>query len=337
MMATIAERPPLDPEKQPFVVSVDIHPGRENDEAPRAHDPIDHKRQTTPTSRTKWYIIALVLTGFLIAIYITGGCLPGYLPNTNSVNQKSTHPGAPSAHHHLGTAAASSGPHSVTVPITDRRKQNHAVLPVQNQEEQTPHKRQQLGSPHAIWRRLQQQRDAVAAHNPGEKKPEDRVQPEREAKAAGFTVEWTATTTVTRTVTAAGAASAAPPPPPPPTRTVLRNFEVAQPVLMPHGPADSDGTPEPEPGAWPPTGEGVCATVLLMRRDFAWSYNDPFVGELENGPFYALRDMIRHVSLLPELSCFVFGCFFLAEVGGRNPSTGLVHGKHFLFSSILNR
>ncbi|KAK3327294.1 peptide N-acetyl-beta-D-glucosaminyl asparaginase amidase A-domain-containing protein [Cercophora scortea] len=57
------------------------------------------------------------------------------------------------------------------------------------------------------------------------------------------------------------------------TGTVLKNFEVAQPVLMPYGPADSDGSPYPDGGAPP----GLC-TVLLMRHDFAWSYGSPFVG-----------------------------------------------------------
>ncbi|KAK0745397.1 peptide N-acetyl-beta-D-glucosaminyl asparaginase amidase A-domain-containing protein [Apiosordaria backusii] len=60
---------------------------------------------------------------------------------------------------------------------------------------------------------------------------------------------------------------------PTPTRTVLKNFEVAQPVRMPDGPADSDGS----------TRHGIdytpkLCTVLLMRRDFAWSYGDPFIG-----------------------------------------------------------
>ena len=64
------------------------------------------------------------------------------------------------------------------------------------------------------------------------------------------------------------------PPIPTPTarREVLVNFEVAQPVLMPNGlPADSDGT-----APYQKT-EDEC-TVLLMRRDFAWSYEDPFIG-----------------------------------------------------------
>ncbi|KAK4164837.1 peptide N-acetyl-beta-D-glucosaminyl asparaginase amidase A-domain-containing protein [Cladorrhinum sp. PSN259] len=61
--------------------------------------------------------------------------------------------------------------------------------------------------------------------------------------------------------------------PTPTVRTeVLRNFEVAAPVLMPDGsPADSDGTTAHH------STENEC-TVLLMRRDFAWSYNDPFIG-----------------------------------------------------------
>ncbi|KAK4201610.1 putative peptide-N4-(N-acetyl-beta-glucosaminyl)asparagine amidase A [Triangularia verruculosa] len=61
---------------------------------------------------------------------------------------------------------------------------------------------------------------------------------------------------------------------PAPARTVLKNFEVAQPVRMPDGPADSDGS----------TRHGIeyspkLCTVLLMRRDFAWSYGDPFIGD----------------------------------------------------------
>ncbi|KAK0615885.1 peptide N-acetyl-beta-D-glucosaminyl asparaginase amidase A-domain-containing protein, partial [Bombardia bombarda] len=53
--------------------------------------------------------------------------------------------------------------------------------------------------------------------------------------------------------------------------TVLQNFEVAQPVLLPYGPADSDGSTPVE------TSAGSC-TVLLMRHDFAFSYGSPFVG-----------------------------------------------------------
>ncbi|KAK4179322.1 putative peptide-N4-(N-acetyl-beta-glucosaminyl)asparagine amidase A [Triangularia setosa] len=62
-------------------------------------------------------------------------------------------------------------------------------------------------------------------------------------------------------------------PAPAPTRTVLKNFEVAQPVRMPDGPADSDGSTR-HGNEYSPK---LC-TVLLMRRDFAWSYGDPFIG-----------------------------------------------------------
>ena len=59
---------------------------------------------------------------------------------------------------------------------------------------------------------------------------------------------------------------------PAPQRTVLKCFEVDQPVLLPGGPAESDGSSGPvTPGT-----DGSC-TMLLMRRDFAWSYEDPFV------------------------------------------------------------
>ncbi|GAB1313873.1 hypothetical protein MFIFM68171_04083 [Madurella fahalii] len=58
-----------------------------------------------------------------------------------------------------------------------------------------------------------------------------------------------------------------------PTRTVLKTFEVAPPVLMPDGPADSDGSTRHGKDYSPE----LC-TVLLMRHDFAWSYNAPFVG-----------------------------------------------------------
>jgi hypothetical protein len=60
-----------------------------------------------------------------------------------------------------------------------------------------------------------------------------------------------------------------------PDRTVLKTFEVSQPVLMPGGPADSDGSTRHGEDYSPE----LC-TVLLMRHDFAWSYNAPFVGEL---------------------------------------------------------
>ncbi|KAK3986329.1 peptide N-acetyl-beta-D-glucosaminyl asparaginase amidase A-domain-containing protein [Cladorrhinum sp. PSN332] len=67
-------------------------------------------------------------------------------------------------------------------------------------------------------------------------------------------------------------------PTPTPRTEVLRNFEVAVPVLMPDGsPADSDGTTTSK------TTEKEC-TVLLMRRDFAWSYNDPFIGQYTPPP-----------------------------------------------------
>ncbi|KAK1783432.1 peptide N-acetyl-beta-D-glucosaminyl asparaginase amidase A-domain-containing protein [Copromyces sp. CBS 386.78] len=57
-------------------------------------------------------------------------------------------------------------------------------------------------------------------------------------------------------------------------KTVLRNFEVAPPVLMPYGPADSDGTTPIPAGST----QKAC-TVLLMRRDFAFSYGDPYIGD----------------------------------------------------------
>lgn len=60
-----------------------------------------------------------------------------------------------------------------------------------------------------------------------------------------------------------------------PTGTVLKTFEVAQPVLMPDGPAESDGSARHAEDYSPE----LC-TVLLMRHDFAWSYGAPFVGEL---------------------------------------------------------
>ncbi|KAL2261325.1 hypothetical protein VTK26DRAFT_4397 [Humicola hyalothermophila] len=58
-----------------------------------------------------------------------------------------------------------------------------------------------------------------------------------------------------------------------PTRTVLKTFEVDQPVLMPDGPAESDGSTRHGKDYSPE----LC-TVLLMRHDFAWSYGAPFVG-----------------------------------------------------------
>ncbi|KAH6844990.1 peptide N-acetyl-beta-D-glucosaminyl asparaginase amidase A-domain-containing protein [Chaetomium sp. MPI-CAGE-AT-0009] len=60
----------------------------------------------------------------------------------------------------------------------------------------------------------------------------------------------------------------------PPNRTVLKTFEIAQPVLMPGGPAESDGSTRHGEDYSPE----LC-TVLLMRHDFAWSYNAPFVGD----------------------------------------------------------
>ncbi|KAK3309135.1 peptide N-acetyl-beta-D-glucosaminyl asparaginase amidase A-domain-containing protein [Chaetomium strumarium] len=57
-------------------------------------------------------------------------------------------------------------------------------------------------------------------------------------------------------------------------RTVLKTFEVDQPVLMPDGPAESDGSTRSGKDYSPE----LC-TVLLMRHDFAWSYGVPFVGD----------------------------------------------------------
>ncbi|KAK4144312.1 peptide N-acetyl-beta-D-glucosaminyl asparaginase amidase A-domain-containing protein [Dichotomopilus funicola] len=57
-----------------------------------------------------------------------------------------------------------------------------------------------------------------------------------------------------------------------PGRTVLKNFEVAQPVLLPGGPTESDGSTKGGD-------EGEVCSVLLMRHDFAFSYGAPFVGD----------------------------------------------------------
>ncbi|KAK0670563.1 putative peptide-N4-(N-acetyl-beta-glucosaminyl)asparagine amidase A [Cercophora samala] len=76
-----------------------------------------------------------------------------------------------------------------------------------------------------------------------------------------------------------------PPATPAPTRTVLKNFEVAQPVRMPDGPADSDGSTR-HGNEYSPK---LC-TVLLMRRDFAWSYGDPFIGEIVSRGDYTPPD-----------------------------------------------
>jgi hypothetical protein len=71
---------------------------------------------------------------------------------------------------------------------------------------------------------------------------------------------------------------------PAPSRTVLKCFEVDQPVLLPGGAAESDGS-----GLLGGSGEGYeegkegGCTLLLMRRDFAWSYEDPFIGEVALG------------------------------------------------------
>ncbi len=73
----------------------------------------------------------------------------------------------------------------------------------------------------------------------------------------------TGTATTTTTISA-----------PTPSRTVLKCFEVDQPVLLPDGAAESDGSGND--GKY----EAESCTVLLMRRDFAWSYEDPFIGKL---------------------------------------------------------
>ncbi|KAK4452449.1 peptide N-acetyl-beta-D-glucosaminyl asparaginase amidase A-domain-containing protein [Podospora aff. communis PSN243] len=66
---------------------------------------------------------------------------------------------------------------------------------------------------------------------------------------------------------------------PAPSRTVLKCFEVDQPVLLPGGAAESDGSGMlgGSGGGYEESKEGGC-TLLLMRRDFAWSYEDPFIG-----------------------------------------------------------
>lgn len=76
---------------------------------------------------------------------------------------------------------------------------------------------------------------------------------------SGDVVPYAATTTTTTAPT--------------PTRTVLKCFEVDQPVLLPDGPEESDGSSKAAP-----VYAAESCTVLLMRRDFAWSYEDPFVG-----------------------------------------------------------
>jgi hypothetical protein len=73
-----------------------------------------------------------------------------------------------------------------------------------------------------------------------------------------------------------------------PERTVLKTFEVDQPVLMPDGPAESDGSTRSGNDYSPE----LC-TVLLMRHDFAWSYGAPFVGKLDNLSGYRTFLMVR--------------------------------------------
>jgi hypothetical protein len=63
--------------------------------------------------------------------------------------------------------------------------------------------------------------------------------------------------------------------PQPPNRTsVLECLQVAQPVLMPYGAANSDGSTGTKGGS------GSSCTVTLMEHIFATSYGAPFVGKL---------------------------------------------------------
>ena len=67
-----------------------------------------------------------------------------------------------------------------------------------------------------------------------------------------------------------------------PRPTVLENFQVAQPVLMPYGAADSDGSNNARfnNGATP---KSSC-TVTLMNYVFGNSYGKPYVGESTSRP-----------------------------------------------------
>ncbi|KAK0741224.1 peptide N-acetyl-beta-D-glucosaminyl asparaginase amidase A-domain-containing protein [Schizothecium vesticola] len=80
---------------------------------------------------------------------------------------------------------------------------------------------------------------------------------------------------------------------PTPQRTVLQCFEVDQPVLLPDGPAESDGSSH-EGKTW--DDENAC-TVLLMRRDFAWSYEDPFIGDYTPPPCAFNRVVLNFTSV----------------------------------------
>ncbi|KAK1836333.1 peptide N-acetyl-beta-D-glucosaminyl asparaginase amidase A-domain-containing protein [Podospora conica] len=92
-----------------------------------------------------------------------------------------------------------------------------------------------------------------------------------------------------QTATAAPTSSA----PPPPQRTVLQCFEVDQPVLLPDGAAESDGSSH-EGATW--NEEDAC-TVVLMRRDFAWSYEDPFIGTYTPPPCAFNRVILNFTSV----------------------------------------
>lgn len=65
--------------------------------------------------------------------------------------------------------------------------------------------------------------------------------------------------------------------------TVLECFQVAQPVLMPDGPATSDGLRTEDSDGGRRGGAESC-TVQLMDHVFAWSYGKPFVGKSAHHP-----------------------------------------------------
>ncbi|KAL2264713.1 hypothetical protein VTJ83DRAFT_7223 [Remersonia thermophila] len=112
----------------------------------------------------------------------------------------------------------------------------------------------QAAGPHAILSRW----SPVAAVQGPQSQERDREEERREDASATTT-----TTTITTLTTSAANPSA----------TVLKTFEVSQPVRMPDGPAESDGSTRHGWEYQPP----LC-TKLLMRHDFAWSYEAPFVG-----------------------------------------------------------
>lgn len=88
---------------------------------------------------------------------------------------------------------------------------------------------------------------------------------------------------------------------PAPSATVLECFQVAQPVLTPHGASyqstNSDGSTVVVDAPDSEARKGSC-TVLLMEHVFAWSYGMPFIGKVLSALNMSIEDPLIGTSIL---------------------------------------